>query len=339
MPISHFTAFYPSRPFWAVSKIDFSDPNSLKNFHALMSEEVFQDASEAFSVKISRDGRIMLRIEALENDDVQTEAPTDIESTVRKWGEYLDYLNAFYLLLDSSVIKLMNLSYFNLHEITNRDAFRVRYENGKHAGENIAYESIASVFQMGRFSSSYGSMPIPCEPRIIMRQVISHDAIAYAVENFRVVMSNPGLEKVLASFTKSISEYKVGNYETSIILAWFISETIISKLWKNHIESLNEEVTDGQQRINRERKDYLIGRDFHISLVSNILELWGILPFSLFKDVDTVRRFRNKIVHGASKYAPSATEAQLAINTALELSRRSNAIDFITNLSYSVTGL
>jgi hypothetical protein len=55
--------------------------------------------------------------------------------------------------------------------------------------------------------------------------------------------------------------------------------------------------------------------------------------------VDTVRGFRNKIVHGASKYAPSATEAQLAINTALELSRRSNAIDFVPSLSYSVTGL
>src|SRR5712692_2830672 len=92
MPISHFTAFYPSRPFWAVSKIDFSDPNNLKNFHDLMSEEVYQDSSEAFSLKVSRDGRIMLRIEALEKDDVQTEAPIDIESTVRKWGEYLDYL-------------------------------------------------------------------------------------------------------------------------------------------------------------------------------------------------------------------------------------------------------
>jgi hypothetical protein len=339
MPISHFTAFYPSRPFWAVSKIDFSDPNSLKNFHDLMSEEVYQDVSETFSLKISRDGRIMLRIEALERVDVQGQAPITIESTVRIWGEYLDYLNAFYLLLDSSVTKLMNLSYFNLHEITNRDAFRVRYEDGKEAGYNVANESIASTFQMGRFSSSYGSTPIPYDSRIAGRWVISREAIAHAVGNFRVLMSNPGLEKVLASFTKSIGEYKVGNYETSIILAWFISETIISKLWRDHIDSLNSEVAEGQRRINRERKDYLIGREFPISLVSNILELWGILPFNLFKDVDTVRGFRNKIVHGAAKYTPGATEAQLAINTALELSRRSNAIDFAPSLSYSVRGL
>src|SRR5260370_5986513 len=123
MPIGHFTAFYPSRPFWAVSGIDFTDPNSLAKFGDLMSEEVYEDSAQAFSLKICRDGMILLRIEALEMDDSQTGAPTPIESWVRKWGEYLDYLNSFYLLLDSSTLQLMKLSYFNLHEITSRDAF------------------------------------------------------------------------------------------------------------------------------------------------------------------------------------------------------------------------
>lgn len=339
MPVNKFTAFYPSRPFWAVSKIDFDDPKSLDNFHDLMSEVVYQDSSEDFSVKICRDGMVMLRMEALEEDNANTEAPAGIEDTVKKWGKYLDYLNSFYLLIDSSTIRLVHLAYFNLHEITNRDAFRVRHENGKNVGENIAIESIASVFQMGRFRSSYGSTPIHYDPRIMMRYVISFEAIADAVANFRRILIKPGLEKVLASFTKSISEYKVGNYETSIILAWFISETIINKLWNDHMESLNKEMGETQKRINRERKDYLTGRDFPVSLVSNILELWDIIPFSLFKDVDAVRGFRNKIVHGVQNYSPNATEAQMAINTALELSRRSYEIDFTPNLSYSVPGL
>ena len=63
----------------------------------------------------------------------------------------------------------------------------------------------------------------------------------------------------------------------------FISEAIISKYWRGRIESLNMEIGDGQQRINRERKDYLMGRDFPVSLVSNMLELWGILPFISLK--------------------------------------------------------
>jgi hypothetical protein len=148
MPIFHFTAFYPSRPFWAGSKVNFDDQSYEGWFHDQMVEEVYVHQTDAFTVKVCRDGRIMLRIEALEHsEDGQALAP--IEDTVKKWGEYLDYLNAFYLLLDSSTIEVANLAYFNLHEITNRDIFRVRYENGKSAGENIAIESIASVFQMG----------------------------------------------------------------------------------------------------------------------------------------------------------------------------------------------
>ncbi len=128
MHIGHFTAFYPSRPFWAVEKIDFTDPKVLQNFSSLMEEEVFGYSDDAFSIKICRDGMVKLRIEALENHGAQQQT---VEYTVKRWGEYLDYLNAFYLFLDSAVITTMRLAYFNLHEITVRDAIRIRYENGK----------------------------------------------------------------------------------------------------------------------------------------------------------------------------------------------------------------
>jgi len=337
MRIGQFTGFYPSRPFWAVSNIDFTDPRILENFSKLMEEEVFQYSDEVFSIKICRDGMIMLRMEALEQDD--SEARKLPEDTVRKWGEYLDYLNAFYLLLDSSVINVMNVSYFNLHEITTRDVIRVRYENGKVAGYNVAIESVASTFQMGRSRSSYAGIPIQYDSRISMRYLISLEAISGAVDSFRLVVSKPGVEKVLASFTKSIAEYKVGNYETSIILAWFISEQIISDIWNGQIASLSKPLYNGQQRINRDRRDYLKSRDFPVGVVSNMLELWDLLPFDLFKDVDTVRGFRNKIVHEASKYTSTAKDAQLAIETARKLFMRSNNIDFQPSLGFYVIGL
>ncbi len=301
-----------------------------------MEEEVFGYSDDAFSIKICRDGMVKLRIEALENHGAQQQT---VEYTVKRWGEYLDYLNAFYLFLDSAVITTMRLAYFNLHEITVRDAIRIRYENGKEAGYNVPTESVAATFQMARHQRTYGSIPIEHDPRISLRQVISLEAISRAVASFKAVVSKPGVEKVFASFTKSIAEYKVGNYETSIILAWFISERIMANLWGRHIDSLNKDQGDGQQRINRKRKDTLTGRDFPISVVSNLLELWDILPFSLFKDLDTVRGFRNDIVHGETNYEPSAKDAQLAINTARELSIRSNQIDFTPSLSFGVMGL
>jgi hypothetical protein len=339
MQRTRFTAFYPSRPFWACSKVNFDDRSGETWFHDQMVEEVYSQETERFSIKVCRDGRIMLRITALEQDVDSEKAAVPIEGTVRRWGEYLDYLNAFYLLLDSSMIELTRFEYFNLHEITNRDAFRVIYEDGKSGGESIARESIASVFQMGRYSSSYRpGVPIEDDPRIMMRQVVPINVIAHAATSFAQVVAIPGLEKTLASFAKSLSEYKVGNYETSVVLAWFITEAAISHLWKSHVDGLNRDLKDGGKRINRERKDYLTGRDFPISIVSNLLELADVLPYSLFADIDSVRGFRNKIAHGRD-FSPGPNEAQLAMKTAQSMIERLWGMRFTPSMSYSLSGL
>jgi hypothetical protein len=341
MLIHHFTAFYPSRPFWAGSKVDFSNQNYEGWFHDQMIEEVFSQETSTYTIKVCRDGRIMMRIEALEKSESQrlSEVPTPIETTVKTWGKYLDFLNTFYLLLDSSTIELFKFCYFNLHEITNRDAFRVTYENGKCISENIATESIASVFQMGRYSSSYGhGIPIEFAPQISMRQVISLEVIRHAAAEFAKVIAVPGLEKTLSSFAKSLVEYKVGNYETSVVLSWFITEAALSHLWKNHIDNLNTDLSDGRKRINRSRKDFLTGRDFTISLISNLLELWDALPNAQFQDIDTIRGFRNKIVHNHG-FVPGPNEAQLALKTAQAMIDRIWGLRFTPNLGYSVTGL
>lgn len=340
MPIIQFTAFYPSRPFWAGSKVDFSNQNCEGWFHNQMAEEVLSHEDTNYAIKICRDGRIMLRIKALEQTQTnEKEAPIQIESTVKTWGEYLDYLNTFYLLLDSATIEVCRLCYFNLHEITNRDAFRVRYDDGRYTGENIAEESIASIFQMGRHLSTYPQgVPIEFSSQIMMRQIINLDTINHAVAEFTKVVASPGLEKTLSSYAKSLSEYKVGNYATSVILSWFIIEAALSTLWKSHIDNLNKEYEDGKKRINRERRDLLTGRDFTISLISNLLELWEVLPNAQFKDIDAVRGFRNRIVHNHN-FAPGQDEAQLALNTAQAMIDRIWQLRFSPNLGYSVSGL
>src|SRR5262245_17070238 len=105
MPLGHFTAFYPSRPFWACSKPDLSSELSGGRFHDQMAEEVFSYETAFYAIKICRDGRIMLRIEALEGDHEQDKLG-QIKIIVRRWGEYLDFLNAFYLLLDSAMLEV-----------------------------------------------------------------------------------------------------------------------------------------------------------------------------------------------------------------------------------------
>lgn len=337
MTTGQFTAFYPSRPFWACSEPDFSSREREGWHRDQMAKEVFSCETGSYKIKICRDGRIMLRIEALEGDQEQNK-PGRIEDIVRRWGEYLDFLNTFYLLLDSAMLEIANFSYFNLHEITNRDAFRVRYEDGKSVSENIATESVAYVFQMVYLSSHQHGVPIEFAPNILMRQVVPVEVLQHVSTMFASVISSPGSEKDLASFAKALGEYKVGNYETSLVLAWFIVEGSIARLWERHLDGLNREYENGQKKINGKRHDFLVGRDFTISIVSNLLELWDALPNSLFKDIDAIRGFRNRIVH-KSEYVPNATDTQLALKTAQVMIQRMWGISFIPNLSYSVTHL
>jgi len=322
-----------------VSKVDFTVPKVDGWFYGQMVEEVYTTHDDAFTLKVCRDGRILLRVVDLERAVTLSDAES-IQMTVKRWGDYLDYLNAFYLLLDSAMMEVDRFAYFNLHEITNRDAFRVTYENGRVSGENIAVESIASAFQMSRFSSSYRpDLPIEYDSRIMMRHVISREVIDSAASLFCRVMKTDGLQRSLASFAKSLAEYKVGNYETSIVLAWFIIEAAMSSVWRSHLEKLNFAVsTDGRNRINRERKDFLTGRDFTTSIVSNALELLDVLEYDLFQDIDSVRGFRNKIVH-ARQFEPTANDAQLALKTAQAMIQRVSDIRFTPNFGYSVTGL
>ncbi len=342
MPIKKFTAFYPSQPFWAINKINFDDPNYEASFEEQMAEEVFSKEEDAYTIKVCRDGRILLRIEAIEQK-IKTDLNSDIDTTIQQWGEYLDYLNTFYLLLDSSTLEIAHLSYFNLHEITNRDAFRVRYEDGKWVGENLNNESISSVLQMDRYLSNYPSnIPISMNSRIMTRRIISQDVIKHAAKLFSQAITSPSLNKILASYAKSLSEHKIGNYETAIILSWFIIENAIRSLWEDHLDKLNEEANLGKdlKKIPSPRKTKLTGSDYTIDIVSNTLELLGVLSNLLFRDIDKVRKYRNDIAHIKKKFKPSAKESRLTIETAQEMIGLSWGFRFVSSTAgLSISGL
>jgi hypothetical protein len=337
-----YTAFYSSRPFWAVSRIDFQVPSTAEWFYSQMSEVVYAVNPEEFSLKVCRDGQILLQVKKLEErkDRSDPSIPISKKDRVGLWGEYLDYLNTFYLLLDSATIYIDNTACFDFQELTSRDAFRVTFEDGQEASQGVfSSESLASIFRMGRHLSSYrNDLPLEADFRLFFREVISIDAISHASEQFALVISQGGCEKVLASFAKSISEFKIGNYEISIVLAWFITEAIVNNLWITHLDSLNQDLQDGRRRINADRKKFLTGTDFNIGIVTNLLELFNVLEGDWLDKVDKVRKCRNKIVH-TDTYSPGVDEAALAIAVAQEMIARKWKIILNPDLRYSIKGL
>ena len=337
-----YTAFYSSRPFWAGSEIDFQVPPTDEWFYSQMSEVVYAVNSEEFSLKVCRDGQILIQVKKLEErkDGSDPSKPISMKDRVGLWGEYLDYLNTFYLLLDSATIDVDKLACFDFQEITSRDAFRVTFENEREPSQGVdPSQSFASIFLMGRHLSSYrNGLPLEVDSRLSCREVISIDAISHASEQFALIISQSGSEKVLASFAKSLSEYKIGNYEISIVLAWFITEAIVNDLWSTHLDSLNQDLPNSRRRINTDRRKILTGTDFTISIVTNLLELFDVLEGDWLEKVDKVRKCRNKIAH-TNTFSPGVDEAELAIAVAQEMIARKWKITLNPDLSYSIKGL
>ena len=334
-----FTGFYTSRPFWAINAIDFNKVNISSipsQFTMLMSEKAYETSQDLFSFQVCRDGMLLLKIHEIENR-LPNHDSLDIHEIVSWWGEYLDYFNCLYLLLDSAVMKVMNLGYFDLAEVTNKDAFRITFENEKEVGASIAQESITSVYQMARYVSSY-NMPPQFDPRLSMRQILPKPVFDEVAKNLEIIAQQKHLVPLLSSITKGLSEYKIGNYTTSLTLAWFVIESVLTQKWVNYLESKNQTFPDDSKRISAERKKTLTGRDYTISVISSILELSDILSFPLYKKIDTVRGYRNKVVHQDQDYICKPEHCVMALEIAKELSLEGTTLDIRLNTSFSISG-
>lgn len=335
-----FTCFYPSRPFWAVSPVNFKVNQSIPYwFTEQMSEHVYTKIGKGVEVSICRDGCILIRINRVE-ELVKSPPPfPPIRETAALWSKYLDYLNALYLLIESATIKVDQIAIFNFHEITTRDAFRVIYEDNKVSCMSVATESYANMFQKGRFISNYSSgLLIEFDSFISHRFIVSHGALDVACTNFMKLIDNEEEVSKIASLAKSLAAYKVGNYQISILLSWFIIESLLSTMWSQHLETKKMDLPYGKKRINSKRREFLTGRDFPISTVSNLLELEGLLDHSSFEKIDQIRGCRNKIVHGGN-FKPEHSDAQLALQLANEMTNTITQIEINLNFSYSVSGI
>ncbi len=339
MTTESYIGFYPSMPFWAVAPIDFDDPTLPDKLTDLMEEVVFTFDEVPFKIKICRDGMILFRNDCFEISEDERSGRT-IEDLVSQWGKYLDYLNAIYFLIDSATCKIQKFAHFNLSEITHRDAFRITLENNKFKSASIDFKSVSGIYHMARYKSSYSSgLPLKFDPRISMRLVIKLNVLEETIRLFNLIKDDYKTIKMVSNVAKSLSEYKIGNYDTSLILSWFVIETVLNEKWHAYLNSKNASYPSGQERINSDRKQYFTGRDFPVSLVSNMLEISDIIDFKLFKDIDDVRGYRNKIVHNHSGFNTEPSHCQLAISKAIELALEKHSLSIVPNLSYSVTGL
>lgn len=335
--VEQWLGFYTSRPFWAGEALDASSPGVRRAFTELMSAISWSGCRDGVAVNVCKDGLILLRSEELEQriaaDKNQEGVVDDISSVLAYWNEYLNLANVFYLLLDCSLLELTNFAYLELSEITNRDAFRCIYEDGKNVAQGIATASFASQFQMDRYA---GENDPTTNHRILSRHVIEEGVFQHSFERFALLASDNIRIKRLSDLAKSLSEYKIGNFSIALVNAWFVCEQEIFDRWATYIDERATGYDDGRERINADRRKFLIGRDFTASVVSNILELLDIFSYDDLQKLDRVRRTRNAIAHSLDGNSCDDEICRVAIDIAARLVLENTTIGLKLNLGHSI---
>ncbi len=299
-----------------------------------MSEEIVSHDTGVFSLRVCRDGLLMLEMSELETLLPLIEVQ-DIGGYVAWWSGYLMWMNCLALLLDCCVIEEARLGYFNFSEVTRRDAFRIRFENGQFSACDVASESHVRYLQDSRHLSLV-RQPIEFLTNLDGRIPLPRTAFDLLIAKFDYLSTRPELASSVSILAKSLSEYKRGNYDTSLVLAWFVVEGEINKRWRELLESKNCDYPDGQRRINSDRRKKFEGPDYPVSVVSNLLELEGVIPFKVLQEFDEIRGYRNAIVHRKPNFSCEAAHCRKTIEVAKRLVTERENFTFELNFSYSV---
>lgn len=328
-----YTAFYTYYPFWAIAPLDFSNEIDSIKFNELMANIEFEITCENITIRIAKDGLIEIQSINLENLLIQIQDSLDFDTLSKIWQDYLALCNWFYFLLDTQTILIEKIALFNFQEIQRTDISRITYENGKFSSSSIPNQSITGNYLSLRHSSQYKiGLPIMYQSEIMSRRPISNKTFEQTANFFFESIKIDQTKNHIATFCKAFSEYKSGNYRITIVLCWFIIESLIKDKYIIHLQSIPKE------RMNSKRKDYLLGRDFTAGIISQILEILQILTHEELVKLDLIRQLRNDIAHDLNKKEVGIEQCKVAIELSLKLMLEEKSSHCIPNFSLTAPG-
>jgi hypothetical protein len=115
--------------------------------------------------------------------------------------------------------------------------------------------------------------------------------------------------------------------DAALIQAWAAIERILTSVWESYLADNRARENDAPGRvfINSDRRGLLTGRDFTISVVSEILSLLDQIPPDLYRRLAPVRQARNRWMHQLTP--TSAAESAQGLQLAFDLLRHVHNVD------------
>ncbi len=333
-----FLGFYTSRPFWAgdahsVQK-RLMDLESLRDearageaLTELMIQEALTYETAQYVFKVCKDGMFLLHIKQL------AQPPSKGRDAYERPLSYLDYLNCLYLLFQSAVLKNLEAPYFEVSEITDKDVFLVKFEDGRLLGCFAPRLSFAHQLRMAQLHPAHFYRDAQSDQRLALSEAVFvtlNADLAKIAQDYRSL-------RILSEITKSLCDCKFGHYANSLVSLWQIIESYLASTWSQFIDSQNTMYEDGSKRIKSERMKHLKdGRVYSASVISNVLELFGLIDLETFKKIEKVRDQRNQIVHRDEKTPCKLEHCQVALDLVKGFVAQETGIDLNFDLTYLI---
>lgn len=108
----------------------------------------------------------------------------------------------------------------------------------------------------------------------------------------------------------------------AITLGWTVCEQIVAIAWKKMLDIARSEHDD---RMSKERRKKLTGRDYTASVMTEMLELRGLLSYDTFRMLEIARKARNAWAH--EMRAPPEREVQVCMKAIEALMKSILGID------------
>lgn len=276
------------------------------------------------SISICHDLMFVMRVKSIEGSSFDEKSS---QTDFRELGKYADYANCITLLFENVFDQFCKDHKGSFpSEVDSRDIIELYQEDDKFRVSsympNGFAEKCVTLFRSRVTDSSlqdaYGQ-----ESGYLLPDEVFNTFFTKCID----VFEDYAKVRLLSQLMKSLSEFRYGNRETSFILAWFAVETLIQERFGKWLSEKGKTYDDGSKRINSDRKKYLMGRDYSISIVTNILELADVYPFELFQDINDARKVRNDIVH--EQHRCTLEECQQVMLLAAKLIKLQHGVEIV----------
>jgi hypothetical protein len=150
--------------------------------------------------------------------------------------------------------------------------------------------------------------------RPLGRRAVEIEVIDRSFELLDAILApgDPRIIQIVEGAYMAACRQREKRFGEAVVLAWSVCEQLISEAWRAHIDRIRSNDPD---RVSKERREKLLGRDYTASMMVESLELAGVVDKKLYRMLDVTRRARNKWAHDMK--VPKENEVYFA-NAAIE---------------------